>query len=178
VYRPVTQTSQKSLSAAPGLSGAPPVYRPTAATSQLKRAEAPQIYRRTSGAQAGAGAQMNLGAGSPPAYRPQPGRAQPKRTGAPGGAPPAYRPQMTVTQAKPACAKWAPTPYRAERPAVRTTPLQFGTSAVLQLAKSTTLLENLAKPKVLGLSLSHVVMQKDIEHRRSNTPSSTKGASH
>ena len=112
---------------------------------------------------------MNLGADSPPAYRPQSGRVQPKRTGAPGEAPPAYRP-LTVTQAKPACAKWAPPPYRAERPAGRTTPLQSGTSAVLQLAKSTTLLENLAKPKVLGLSLSHVVMQKEIEHRLEQYP--------
>jgi hypothetical protein len=78
VYRPVAPISQaKSASTtAPGVSSAPPVYRPFTVAAQLKPAIA-----------------------APPVYRPAPAVSQPKSASlipARSGVPPIYRPQAAV----------------------------------------------------------------------------------
>jgi len=73
VYRPVAPVSQaKSTSTtAPGISSAPPAYRPFAAASQLKAAIAPPVYRPAAAASQVKNAPSPARSGAPPVYRPQ-----------------------------------------------------------------------------------------------------------
>src|SRR5436305_7977732 len=91
----------------PAFSGAPPVYRPVATTSQLKPAGAPPVYRPVAPAAQAKNASVAAPAhsGAPPVYRPFAATSQLKPSSPAvyrpqSGAPPVYRPFAAKSQLK------------------------------------------------------------------------------
>ena len=118
-----TRSSTTDKAPRPAFSGAPPVYRPVATTSQLKPAGAPPVYRPVAPAAQAKNASVAAPAhsGAPPIYRPFAATSQLKPSSPAvyrpqAGAPPVYRPFTATSHLK---SPGAPPVYCPVRPAAQ-----------------------------------------------------------